>query len=161
CERRPRSAEPATYCAGWTKMSGHVPGVRKPGQVLVSPNTRFDAEEKKATVVPDVSIAGSVLARLPCPPSSFTLRRVVGPAARLRTNTSGHSPGRSGSSKNGGHELVSSGTRFVASESNVTRFPSPLIDGGATVPPRMPGPLLWPFAWLPSSATDTRSVTPL
>src|SRR4051812_9630934 len=105
-------------------MSGQLPGAGKTGQLLVSPGTRLVADEKKATVVPATSIAGSVLARLPCSPSLLTLTRAVVPAARSRTNTSGQAPGVS--SKKGGQRFVSPSTRLVATESKVTSRPSPL-----------------------------------
>src|SRR3954471_21959905 len=115
-------------------MSGQLPGVGNTGQEFVSPGTRFVADEKKATVVPATSMAGSVLARLPCSPLLLTLTRTVVPAARLRTKTSGQTPGTS--SKKGGQVLVSPSTRLLAIESKVTRLPSPLMPGSKVVPPR-------------------------
>ena len=71
---------------------------------LVSPGTRFDASELKATYRPSELIAGPKLTSpLPWVSVLDTLTRRVVPSFRSRTNTSWAS-------------LVSPGTRFDASE---------------------------------------------
>ncbi len=56
-------------------MSGHDPGWEKSGHVFVSPATRFDADEKKATNRPLALIAGQKLLPSPCAPLAVTLMR--------------------------------------------------------------------------------------
>src|SRR3954471_10526112 len=110
-------------------MSPQWPLPENGGHTLVSPGTRFEAAEKKPTVVPATSIAGLPDTRSPCAPSLETLTRVVAPVARSCTNTSGHD------GPNGLQVLVSSPTRFEASELKATRRPLPLMTGPESEPP--------------------------
>src|SRR5262249_59820990 len=82
---------------------------------LVSPATRFEAEDKNATTLPSLLIDGFELAPLACAPKESILTRTVVPARRSCTNTSGT-------------PFVSPGTRFVAFDEKATQRPSALID---------------------------------
>src|SRR6266550_569320 len=71
-----------------------VPAVRSrtntSRSLFVSPFTRFDAAEEKATTCPSALIDGSELGPFACLPPPLTLTRVVFPVARSFTNTSAH-----------------------------------------------------------------------
>src|ERR1041385_5272072 len=98
-------------------MSGQFPAkLENSGQMFVSSGTRAAAVQN-ATTRPSSLMAGSELRSLDWEPSGNTLTRVVVPAARSRTNASGHVPGFS---KNRGQVFVSPGTRLVAEEKNAT-----------------------------------------
>src|SRR6266516_4838949 len=153
-------------------MSGHCPGwpVKLTWslmvQVLVSPGPRLEARVKNATVPPSPLIAGSVLTSLDCPPMPSTLTRAVVPVTRLRTKTSGHSPGYCVKSATPGSEqvFVSPEVRLEAIESKAINVPPALIAGPKSTPPRTAptsGPALAPFACPPVGLTLTRWVTPV
>ena len=106
---------------------------------LVSPATRLDASDSKATNWPSPLIAGPcplLLPAFPTDPSLATLTSSVVPAVRSRTNTL--LPG-------------APGARLVALEKNATYRPSVLSAGA-----------FWasPDSWPPALVTLTRSVVP-
>ena len=86
-----------------------------------SRSTRFRAFESNAMRFPSPSTLGRPLLSLPCSPAVLTLMRSVVAVFRSRTNTSSSL-------------LVSLGTSVVATESNATTRPSPLIAGPAKRP---------------------------
>src|SRR4051812_15854005 len=83
---------------------------------LVSPATRLDANDMKATRVPSADIDGSSEVKSPGAPFGATDASWIAPVLRSFTNTS-PAP------------LASPGTRFVANEVNATREPSAESDG--------------------------------
>jgi hypothetical protein len=96
----------------WTKTSSSP---------LVSPETRFEAEESKATKLPVASRAGRVLSSLAWAPLLRTLTRSSVLVARSRTKMSS-SP------------FESPGTSVLAAESNPTTEPSASMAGPANRP---------------------------
>jgi hypothetical protein len=106
---------------------------------FVSPRTRFDACDTKATNLPPGDNAVSKLLTLSgWAPVELTDTLVVAPVRRSRTNTS-TSPS------------VSPGTRLEAYEANATNLPSAETAGDS----------LPAFACAPVELTDTRVVVPL
>ncbi len=55
---------------------------------FVSPRTRFEAKDEKATKRPLAEIEGKALSLFPSAPAELTLTRVVSPRTRSRTKTS-------------------------------------------------------------------------
>ena len=111
---------------------------RKP---LLSPGTRLEATDSKATKRPSALMAAapkSPLKLLPCVPALSTLTLSVSPVWRSWTKTS-KTP------------LVSPATRLVAVEAKATKRPSPLMTGRR----------LALFAWPPRLSTLTLSVVPV
>src|SRR5438876_469355 len=98
----------------------------------------FPARDWKATVRPSALIVALKLGLSPWTPPGPTLTRSVEAVSRSRTKTSQLA-------------LVSSGTRFVASDPNATNRPSALIAGKT----------LAPSASIPALSTLTRSVDPV
>jgi hypothetical protein len=74
---------------------------------FVSPETRFEAEESKATELPSPEMAGEPLAPLACVPADPTETREVVPPTRSWRKTSSA-------------PLVSPETRFEAAERKAT-----------------------------------------
>ncbi len=83
---------------------------------FVSPGTRLEAPESKATYRPFAEMDGRSLMALPWWPAVDTLTRVVVLVMRSRTKTSPL-------------WFVSPCTRFGMSEANTTRRPSPEMSG--------------------------------
>src|SRR5215204_529711 len=104
---------------------------------LVSPGTRFEAEESKATYRPSRDSAGSALRLLAGTPPAPTETNWVVLVLRTRAYTS-RLP------------LVSPATRLVASETKATTSPLPEIAGNR----------LCPLPPAPLELTDTRRVVP-
>ena len=102
---------------------------------FVSPGTKLEAHELKATNRPSELIDGYQLPPLPSVPSDATLTRSTVSVSRSYTKTS-NAP------------FVSPGTRFDAEELNATNRPSALIDSSLS---------LSSFPSDPSDATLTRS----
>ena len=83
---------------------------------FVSPTTRSEASETKATNRPSALIDAQKLDPLALPPFASTLARKVFPDTRSRTNTSDT-------------RFVSFGTRLPAVESKATNRPCPSMVG--------------------------------
>src|SRR3954447_826579 len=134
-------------------MSPQWPLPLNGGHSLVSPGTRFEAAEKKPTVVPATSIPGLPLTWSAWAPSLETLTRVVAPVLRSCTKTSGQGP-------NTLQVLVSPGPRLLASDSKATYRPLPLITGPDREPP-VTETRLSPLACSPELLTLSISVAPV
>jgi hypothetical protein len=83
---------------------------------FVSPPTRFEAPEMKATKRPSAEIEAPKPPKSACTPAVLTLTRLVVPVWRSRMKTS-DSP------------FVSPPTRFEATDSKATKRPSAEIEG--------------------------------
>src|ERR671924_395 len=117
---------------------GSGPRTKTSPKPLVSPPTKLEAKEWKATKRPSAEIEGEKLARFPCAPAELTLTRFVLPVLRSRTKTS-LTP------------LVSPPNRFESKEQRATKRPPAEIEARA----------LPPFPSAPAELTLTRFVLPV
>src|SRR5439155_797933 len=112
---------------------------------FVSPPTRFEANEPKATKRPSAEIDGPPLMSFPSMPAELTLTRVVVPVSRSRTKTS-ETP------------FVSPPTRFEASETKATKRPAAEIDGSLlSLFPSTPAELTLTLVMVPVSRSRTKT----
>jgi hypothetical protein len=106
--------------------------------LFVSPETRFHANDSKATYRPSVEMAGSKLSAFASPPPEASEIRVIVRVTRSRTKMSQS-------------KASSPGTSVYEFDENATYRPSAEIDGSS----------LSPFDCTPPSLTDSSVVMPV